>query len=374
MNEKLTKRDWETISAYLDGQLSSKKLVRFETRLSQEPQLRLALDDLQKTRQVLRHAPRRRVPRNFLLTPQMAGQPRRLPRLAPAFGWVSAAATLLFAIVMVGDLFIVGGAIPVAFNAQAPQPAMVSQEIAADQGVEMPMMAEPAALDASAAGGFSEAAEPEIQEGEVALEVAAAPAMESAPPEPATEESLTIEEAVIPVEEPTLETDLTVAAEAPLAEPSAEKTAAFTDTARSAETGEVFTFSATTALTPTLETTLPVIEGGQHIETTAAPEFAPDILVTKSTPTLFFAETSSQPTDEAPLAPQSKASDSETGVEIALNSADSALETNPDSNTEQSQPATSGQSGNVWAGVEASLLLLALAAGIAWVYLRRRGG
>jgi hypothetical protein len=54
-----------------------------------------------------------RAPRNFLLSPEIAGNPIRIPRLAPVFGWASAVASLLLVIVLVGDFFTDGGFAPV---------------------------------------------------------------------------------------------------------------------------------------------------------------------------------------------------------------------------------------------------------------------
>ena len=163
MRDRLTKRDWEDISAYLDGQLSGRKQVRLESRLQHDQQLQIALEEMRITRDMLRNAPQLRAPRSFMLTPEMAGQPRRLPRLSPIFGWATAVASFLFVIFLVGDLFTPGGAIPMALN-NFPQP---QQEFVAPKGaavetedVAQPMMEMPA---------------PEISEGETTLETAASP-------------------------------------------------------------------------------------------------------------------------------------------------------------------------------------------------------
>lgn len=113
MKNSISKRDWETISAYLDGQLSQREQVRFESRLYSDRQLQVALDDLRRTHQALRGAPKLRAPRNFLLTPEIAGNPVRIPRLAPVFGWASAVASFLLVLVLVGDFYTNGGFAPV---------------------------------------------------------------------------------------------------------------------------------------------------------------------------------------------------------------------------------------------------------------------
>ena len=113
MKNSISKRDWETISAYLDRQLSQREQARFESRLHNDHQLQAALDDMRQTRQVLRSALVMRAPRNFLLTPEIAGTPIRIPRLAPVFGWASAVASFLLILVLVGDFFTDGRFAPV---------------------------------------------------------------------------------------------------------------------------------------------------------------------------------------------------------------------------------------------------------------------
>jgi predicted anti-sigma-YlaC factor YlaD len=92
-----TFRDVELLSAYLDGQLSQADAVRLEARLKADPDLRAVMDDLSQSRTLLRKLPQRRAPRNFTLTPKMAGVKAPLPRAVPALRWATSfAAFLLF--------------------------------------------------------------------------------------------------------------------------------------------------------------------------------------------------------------------------------------------------------------------------------------
>ena len=97
MTTPLTPKDWELLSAYLDGQLSDAEKRQVQDLLALRPDLGQGLDELRRTRAVLRAAPSRRAPRNFTLTPAMVQKPRR--RLtwgwAPSFGFASALATVL---------------------------------------------------------------------------------------------------------------------------------------------------------------------------------------------------------------------------------------------------------------------------------------
>jgi anti-sigma factor RsiW len=92
----LSLRDIENLSAYLDGKYPESQRARLEIRLKTEPVIAAALEDLRQTRALLRRTPRRRTPRNFTLTPKMAGIRPPVPRLVPVFSWASAIAMLLF--------------------------------------------------------------------------------------------------------------------------------------------------------------------------------------------------------------------------------------------------------------------------------------
>jgi anti-sigma factor RsiW len=88
--------DMEILSAYLDGQLSSSDRTRLEKRIHTDENLAEALKALRHTRTLLLQTPHRRAPRNFTLTPKMAGIRAPVPRLVPVFSWASAVALLLF--------------------------------------------------------------------------------------------------------------------------------------------------------------------------------------------------------------------------------------------------------------------------------------
>ena len=64
--------------------------------LAADRELASALDGLRQTRAVLRRTPKHRAPRNYTLTPKMAGIRPPVPRSVPALSWAAAAAALLF--------------------------------------------------------------------------------------------------------------------------------------------------------------------------------------------------------------------------------------------------------------------------------------
>jgi anti-sigma factor RsiW len=94
-------RDLELLSAYLDGQLNPSDSRRLESRLASDESLHTALENLRSTRGLLHQLPSRRAPRNFTLTPQMAGIKPPTPRVVPVFRFATAIATFLFIITFV---------------------------------------------------------------------------------------------------------------------------------------------------------------------------------------------------------------------------------------------------------------------------------
>jgi anti-sigma factor RsiW len=88
MITQLTAHDWEAISAYLDEQLNPQERAALEARLQNDLDLQTGLQDLRRTCSLIHRAPRMRAPRNFALTPSMAGSRRgfRFPQPVPIAG------------------------------------------------------------------------------------------------------------------------------------------------------------------------------------------------------------------------------------------------------------------------------------------------
>lgn len=119
MKAQRSPRDWQTLSAYIDGKLSSKEAKKLEEQLRLSADLRLELAELKATRHLVRSLPRKRAPRNFTLSPQML--PKRQPgfSLVPLFSFSSALAGILAVVVLALNMF--SPAMPVA---QAPERSM----------------------------------------------------------------------------------------------------------------------------------------------------------------------------------------------------------------------------------------------------------
>lgn len=107
MNVKLTPRDYEALSAYLDGELNPRDKARLEENLRTDPIFRDELKEIKKTRILLRSQPRLRAPRNFTLTSQMAGVRTSAPARVgayPVLRLASMLAAVFFVVVFVGEL------------------------------------------------------------------------------------------------------------------------------------------------------------------------------------------------------------------------------------------------------------------------------
>lgn len=129
----------DQLSAYLDGELSDRERERLETRLSQEPALRAQLREMRHTVSLMRELPQVAAPRHFILSesmvrretpvPEVQGA-RRQPRralgawAAPLLTGAATVVSLLFVVVLVGDLLL-----PAAGrSASAPAPMLQQEE------------------------------------------------------------------------------------------------------------------------------------------------------------------------------------------------------------------------------------------------------
>jgi anti-sigma factor RsiW len=87
--------DVEQISALLDGKLSRTESIKLESRIGSDPSLQALMDDLSETRGFLRRLPKRKAPRNFTLSPRMAGVKPPVPRAVPGLRFATVLATFL---------------------------------------------------------------------------------------------------------------------------------------------------------------------------------------------------------------------------------------------------------------------------------------
>ncbi len=144
MKPRISPHDLDLLSAYLDQQLSPRQQAQIETRLKTDPILHGVYAELRRTRAVLRSAPRLRAPRRFTLTPTMV-KARPGMRIYPALGFASALASLMFILVVVGDLLGLAG------PALSPA-AFESRDAPADVALKAMDTAAPAVAEKSADG------------------------------------------------------------------------------------------------------------------------------------------------------------------------------------------------------------------------------
>jgi hypothetical protein len=107
-----------------------------EAQLQSHPEMRAALNELRQTQTLLRQAPVLRVPRNFTLTPEMAGLRTRPPRSYPAFQWAFTLASLFFIMVIAGEFF-VGNPTASGTVAMAPAAESFAVEESMEESVAM---------------------------------------------------------------------------------------------------------------------------------------------------------------------------------------------------------------------------------------------
>ena len=135
MRAQLSMRDYENLSAYLDGQLSNSEKLRLEARMLANPELRSVLDEMSRTRALLRSAPRRRAPRNFTLSPAQAGlraKPRSFFDFFPVLSFTSALAILA----LVFSLMLGPGGTPLSPVPELAAPAPLAQDAAAPEAAQ----------------------------------------------------------------------------------------------------------------------------------------------------------------------------------------------------------------------------------------------
>jgi hypothetical protein len=124
----LSLKEYEQLSAYLDGQLSPAEARRVEAQLSRYAEWRQALDELSATRALLQRAPHYHAPRNFTLAPELATQYARKPWFASLASFrLSSAVAALAVLAMMLIQLLPGGAV------SAPSAAPIAEMQAATE-------------------------------------------------------------------------------------------------------------------------------------------------------------------------------------------------------------------------------------------------
>ncbi len=105
----------ELLSAYLDGELGAREREQLEARLSKDADLREELQALSHVATVVHELPRVSAPRNFILSESMVSRQKTASAPEPRQAWAAplltaatAVSSLLFAVVLAGQLMLPG--------------------------------------------------------------------------------------------------------------------------------------------------------------------------------------------------------------------------------------------------------------------------
>lgn len=232
----------ELLSAYLDGELEERERQRLEVRLAQDETLREELRALRQTVSLMQELPEVAAPRNFIVSKSMVERrqpaPRPEPRVlrpsservrrawaAPLLTAATAVVSLLFVVLLVGDLLLPG----MGGLASAPEPMEQAKEVPqialeaepADEGARVEHEVAPSPTSAPTAAAEAPLEEPEMAaeekeeariEGEVAPSPTLAPMLATEAPregpemaveeEGETAEGIRLEEALREAETP----------------------------------------------------------------------------------------------------------------------------------------------------------------------------
>ena len=194
MKERISRREWEQLSAYMDNQLGVRERTGIEARLQTDVSLRQAWDDLVLTRAAVKALPHLRAPRNFTLTPAMAGKAgrrqRQTPRLFNTFRLASAVSSLLLVMVVLVDLFGLGRVAMMPAQEMAAPSAKIleAEEMAVPEEEAQPMLearAEDATVEKEAAGE-----EDSLDADEIFINIPTSPPEEGLAYEPAADSEI----------------------------------------------------------------------------------------------------------------------------------------------------------------------------------------
>ncbi|HEY60397.1 MAG TPA: hypothetical protein G4N92_06920 [Anaerolineae bacterium] len=139
MSKKLTPKDWQLLSAYLDDQLKAGQKAQVEDRLRIDEEFKSAYQSLRHTQLLLHSLPTRRVTRNFTLTAAMIKQSKPLlPSFAGVLRFSSVAAGLMLILLLAFDFF--PGLAPEIITARSQETAVLTVEEEIGDTKEMPFI------------------------------------------------------------------------------------------------------------------------------------------------------------------------------------------------------------------------------------------
>jgi hypothetical protein len=120
MNAKISLQDIEIISAYLDQAFSESEARKVELRIQQDAEFARFVQEFSYSKRLLRELPKKKAPRNFMLTPEQVKVHRSRWLFLPVLNFASAAAACLMAVMLIWPQWF----LPAAQTAAAPETAM----------------------------------------------------------------------------------------------------------------------------------------------------------------------------------------------------------------------------------------------------------
>ncbi len=141
---QITDRDWAQLSAYLDGELSGRELIKVRKKIQTDPLFQAALEQLKITKQILQSAPRIPAPRNFTLTPEMVGVKPKNPSFS-RFRLAAALMSFLLIGVMILDF---GGTLSLGAMSAEFSPKSIEAQLESIPEIAADAVQEPALLEA----------------------------------------------------------------------------------------------------------------------------------------------------------------------------------------------------------------------------------
>lgn len=139
MNNQLTPRQWQLLSAYLDNQLTQKEKGQAEELLQQSADARETLAALRRTHIILRALPVRKAPRNFTISAQLAKKPV-IPTFNALLRFSSALAAVLLVAVLALDFLGLTAPAPAARVAEDAASEMLAMEALVEEVGEEPQI------------------------------------------------------------------------------------------------------------------------------------------------------------------------------------------------------------------------------------------
>ena len=132
MSRSLSFKDYQLLSAYMDGRISTRDKARVESMLAGDPNFKRTHEEFTRLKKMMKAMPKVKAPRNFTLSAAMVPQKPQHFFLAPALNYAALVTAILFVFLFAGSRL----ALPFSTRqADAPQSMVLS---AGDESAALP--------------------------------------------------------------------------------------------------------------------------------------------------------------------------------------------------------------------------------------------